>query len=74
MIVGSEADIAKVPDAGDRRELRNFGRFLRLWPHHSFDMLQRPRWQKYLGLDAEEVAAFNAAALKRCGLPQGEKP
>lgn len=70
-IITGEADIAKVPSPQDRRELRNFGRFLRMWPHHSFDMIQKPRWQKYLGLDAEEVAAFNAAALKRCSLGKG---
>lgn len=42
----------------DRRELRNFQRFLRLWPIHGFDMLARPRWQKYLGVDEREAAAL----------------
>ena len=56
MIVSSEADIQKVVDLSDRRELRNFLRFLRLWPHHGFDMLERPRWQKYLGINASEAA------------------
>ena len=42
----------------DRRELRNFQRFLRLWPHHGFDMLYRPRWQKYLGLTPEEARHY----------------
>lgn len=69
MIIMSEADIAKVPSLQDRRELRNFQRWLRLWPHHSFDMIQRPRWQKYLGLSTEEVTAWNAAAAKRAGFP-----
>lgn len=69
MIISSEADIAKVPSPQDRRELRNFQRWLRLWPHHAFDMIQRPRWQKYLGLTPEEVAAFNSAAAKRAGFP-----
>jgi hypothetical protein len=39
----------------DRRELRNFRRFLKLWPIYGFDMIQRPRWQKYLGYKAEEI-------------------
>lgn len=73
MIISSEADIQKVVDLTDRRELRNFRRFLRLWPHHSFDMIQRPRWQKYVGLTPEEVEAFNRAALKRIGVSAGEK-
>jgi hypothetical protein len=47
----------------DRRELRNFQRFLRLWPTHGFDMWNRPRWQKYLGLSNAEVAGFNRALL-----------
>ena len=51
----SEADIARVPSIQDRREIRNFERFLRLWPHHGFDMLARPRWQKYLGINAQEA-------------------
>jgi hypothetical protein len=54
----SEADIARVPSLQDRRELRNFNRFLRLWPAHGFDMIQRPRWQKYLGLSEQEAAAM----------------
>lgn len=43
MIITCEADIAKVPSPQDRRELRNFQRWLRLWPHHGFDMIQRRR-------------------------------
>jgi len=74
MIISSEADIAKIPSLQDRREARNFMRWLRLWPHHSFDMIQRPRCQKYLGLSAEEVAAWNAAAAKRAGFPTSEAP
>lgn len=58
MIITSEADIARVADKGDRREMRNFMRFLRLWPAHSFEMVQRPRWQKYLGLSTEEAVAM----------------
>lgn len=64
-VIRSEADIARLPSFNDRREVRNFSRFLKLWQHRSFDMIQRPRWQKYLGLSPEEVEAFNAAALKR---------
>ena len=52
----SEADIAKVPSLQDRRELRNFQRFLKLWPQWGFDMLSRPRWQKYLGVSEQEAA------------------
>lgn len=58
MIIRSEADIAKVANFNDRREIRNFIRYLRLWPHHGFDMLHRPRWQKYLGLTPAEAAAM----------------
>lgn len=65
MIISSEADIAKVASLNDRRELRNFQRWLRLWPHHAYDMVQRPRWQKYLGFAPEEVGAINAALAKR---------
>jgi hypothetical protein len=54
----TEADIARVPSAQDRRELRNFQRFLKLWPHHGFDMLARPRWQKYLAISETEAAMF----------------
>ena len=55
MIISSEADIAKVSNLSDRRELRNFQRFLRLWPSHGFDMLERPRWRKYLGITPAEA-------------------
>lgn len=65
MIITSEADIQKVASLSDRRELRNFTRFLRLWPVHGFDMIQRPRWKKYLGFTDEEVEAINAATAKR---------
>jgi hypothetical protein len=34
--------------SNDRKELRNFGRFLALWPKHKDRMLKRERWQKYL--------------------------
>jgi hypothetical protein len=54
----SEADIAKVPSLQDRCELRNFARFLRLWGTHGYDMLQRPRWQRYLVVSESEVAAM----------------
>jgi len=39
----------------DRREVRNFQRFLRLLPRYELRMLQRPRWQKYLGLTSQEA-------------------
>ena len=57
-VFASEADIARVPSMQDRRELRNFQRFLRLWPHHGFDMLARPRWQKYLAITVDEAAVL----------------
>lgn len=50
----TEADIAKVPSRADRCELRNFQRFLKLYPLHGFDMLSRKRWQKYLGITPQE--------------------
>ncbi len=59
-VFSSEADIARVSSLQDRRELRNFHRFLKLWPHHGFDMLVRPRWQKYLAINAAEAAALQA--------------
>lgn len=68
MIINGEADIAKIANANDRRELRNFARFMRLWPIHGFDMIQRPRWKKYLGFTDEEVEAINAATAKRAAL------
>lgn len=52
----------------DRREMRNFQRWLRLWPIHGYDMIQRPRWQKYLGFTTQEVAAINAATAKRAAV------
>lgn len=54
MIITNDTDISYLPPA-DRRELRNFRRFLRLWPIYGFDMLERPRWQKYLGLTEQEA-------------------
>lgn len=60
MIITSEADIAKIADLNDRREVRNFQRFLRLWPIHGFDMLDRPRWQKYLVISPSEAKALQA--------------
>lgn len=42
----------------DRREIRNFRRFIALWPTHGFEMVQRPRWQKYLALTPEEAAGM----------------
>jgi len=65
MIISSDADIAKVPSPQDRRELRNFQRWLRLWPHYGFEMIQRPRWQKYLGITPDEVAQWNAILAKK---------
>lgn len=39
----------------DRRELRNFQRFLRLKERFLPKMLTRERWQRYLGLSPEEA-------------------
>lgn len=39
----------------DRRELRNWHRFLRLWPKHKLRMLQRERWKRYLVLSEREA-------------------
>lgn len=52
-------DISKL-SAKDRRELRNFARFTKLWPIYGFDMIQRPAWQRYLNLtpaEAKQMAA-----------------
>jgi len=35
----------------DKREVRNFQRFLKLWPKYKEEMFKRPFWKKYLGLD-----------------------
>jgi hypothetical protein len=46
--------------------MRNFARFLKLYPTHKLRMLDNPRWQKYLNLtDAE---AFRAGAWERLAL------
>lgn len=34
----------------DAREVRNFKRFIKLWPKFKEEMLKRPKWRKYLGL------------------------
>lgn len=73
MIINSEADIAKIADQNDRRELRNFQRFLRLWPTHGFDMLQRPRWQRYLGVTPAEAATLQKHPPFRGAPPQDAK-
>lgn len=49
---GTLVDISSLP-MRDRRELRNFQRFLALWPHHKLRMLASPRFQKYLGISPE---------------------
>lgn len=51
--------INRLPSPTDRRELRNFARFLRLWPKHQPDMLRRSRWQKYVALTPVEGEAMN---------------
>lgn len=52
----------------DRRELRNFQRYLKLLPKYKLRMLQRPRWQKYLGLTDRE-----AWLVAKAGGPVSEK-
>ena len=58
MIIRGERDIAKLQHIADRREVRNFQRFLRLYPIHGFDMLHRARWQKYLCISQDEAMGF----------------
>jgi len=74
MIIQSEADIARLASANDRREVRNFQRFLRLWPVHGFDMLERPRWQKYLAISPAEAAILQKRAPFRGASPTSPKP
>jgi hypothetical protein len=51
----------------DKLEMRNFARFLKLYPVYKLRMLDSPRWQRYLNLtDAE---AFRAGTWER--LAQG---
>ena len=45
--------------ASDRRELRNFRRFLALKDRYLPKMLTRPRWQRYLGLTPEEAQTLH---------------
>lgn len=71
MIITSEADIAKVPSLQDRREMRNFMRFLRVWPKHKPDMLRRSRWQKYLVLTQQEAETMSRPTHWRCPLCEG---
>lgn len=49
----------------DRREVRNFIRFLKLWPKHKGRMVERPMWQRYLGLGPLEVRLMKAKAKKQ---------
>ena len=56
VIIRSVADLAKVKDARDRREIRHYIRFLKLWPVYGYDMLQRPFWQRYLNVTPEEAS------------------
>lgn len=49
--------------SNDRRELRNFERFLRFRRTHLATMMTRPRWQKYLNLTPQE--AWKYAKLRR---------
>lgn len=74
MIISNEADIAKLADASDRREVRNFQRFLRLWPIHGFDMLERPRWQKYLAISPAEAAMLQKHPPFRGAGPTRDEP
>jgi hypothetical protein len=60
MIV-SKDNLHLIENAGDRREVRNFQRFLALWPHHRQKMLTRPRWQRYLNVTPEEAQRMRAA-------------
>jgi hypothetical protein len=58
MIV-SKDNIHLVKDATDRREIRNYMRFLRLWPKYKLPMLARIRWQRYLNLTPQEAMALS---------------
>lgn len=51
----------------DKLEIRNFARFLKLYPTYKLRMLNSPRWQKYLNLTNAE--AFRAGTWER--LAQG---
>jgi hypothetical protein len=51
--------------SNDRRELRNFRRFLRLWPTRGFDMLQSDRWREYLHMTEDEARAYIQAIVDK---------
>lgn len=55
--------------AGDRRELRNYDRYLRLWPRFKQRMLLRPRWQKYLGITPRQAWKYGKTLLKEEAAP-----
>lgn len=67
---GTFIDISSLP-AQDRRELRNFQRFLRLWPDHKLRMLNSPRFQKYLGLMPDQ--AFRMGKWERLANPTSDR-
>jgi hypothetical protein len=58
MIVSKE-NLHLVENPTDRREIRNYMRFLRLWPKHKLTMLQRISWQRYLNLTPQEALALS---------------
>ena len=64
MIVGIDADLSMLTLA-ERREIRNFQRYLRLLPRHRLRMLQRPRWQRYLGVTQQEAWLVSKSHSKR---------
>lgn len=52
------------PTDADKREFRNFERFLRLSVRHLPEMMTRPRWQKYLNVTPREAWVY-AKQVKR---------
>jgi hypothetical protein len=59
MIV-DEKQVLGIKDAKTRREMRNYMRFVALWPKHKARMVYRPRWYPYFGPSHEAAARFGS--------------
>jgi len=54
LIVTAE-NLSAIALKNDRCEVRNYLRFLRLYPRYRLRMLASPRWQKYLNITPAEA-------------------
>jgi hypothetical protein len=49
----------------DKREVKNFQRFLAFWPKYKLRMLTRPIWQRYLHLSNVEAWKYAKAVSRK---------